>query len=68
MEPIVNRLFKTGARRGFQGSQPWLIVAIIAGTVRIIQRLSSPKAETVWRQALKPGDRFEVTVRGESKR
>ncbi len=68
MESIVNRLFKAGARRGFGGSQPWMIVAIVTGTIRVIRKLANPKPETVWRQALQPGDRFEVTVRGTTKR
>ncbi len=62
MESIVNRLFREGTRRGFAGSQPWMIVAIMAGTVRVIRRLANPKAEVVWRQAMRPGDRFEVSV------
>lgn len=68
MESIVNRLMKAGARRGFQGSQPWMIVGIVAATIRVIRRLSAPKPDVVWRQAMQPGDRFEVTVRGEPKK
>ncbi len=68
MESIVNRLMKTGARRGLQGSQPWMIVGIVAGTIRVIRHLSSPKPEVIWRQGLQPGDRVEVTVRGETKK
>ena len=68
MESIVNRLFKAGTRRGFGGSQPWAIVAIVAGTIRVIRRLANPKPETVWRQGLQPGDRFEVTVRDTTKK
>ena len=65
MESIVNRLMKAGTRRGFQGSQPWMIVAIVAATIRVLRRLSSPKPDVVWRQAMQAGDRFEVTVTGE---
>lgn len=63
MESIVNRLFREGTRRGFAGSQPWMIVAVLAGTVRVFRRMTNPKPEVVWRQAMKPGDQFEVTVR-----
>ncbi len=68
MESIVNRLMKTGTRKGLQGSQPWMIVGIAAATVRVLRRLANPKPETLWRQSLKPGDRFEVTVRDRPKK
>ncbi len=59
---------KAGARRGFQGSQPWMIVGIAAATIRVLRHFANPKPETIWRQALQPGDRFEVTVRGTTKK
>ena len=65
---IINWLSRLGFRRGVQGSQPWLIVAIIAGTIRVLRRVNNSKCETIWRQALQPGDRFEVTVRPSKKR
>jgi len=39
------------------------MIAVVLGTVRIIQRLASPKPGVVWRQRLAPGDAFKVTVR-----
>jgi hypothetical protein len=62
MEPVVNRLFREGVRRGFGGSQRWMTVAVAAGTVRVFRRLLNPPPDVVWRQAIRPGDRFQVTV------
>ncbi len=62
MESIVNRIFRAGVRRGVGGSQPWMVVAVVAGTVRVLRRVASPKPEVVWRQAMRPGDRFEIAV------
>ncbi len=64
MEPLVNRVFREGVRRGLGGSQPWMVVAVLAGTVRIARRITHPKPDVLWRQAMRPGDRFEVTVSG----
>lgn len=62
MDALIKRLLRTGARRGFQGSNAWAIVAVVAGALNILRRLAHPKPEVVWRQQLGPDDRFEVTV------
>ncbi|HEY1740636.1 MAG TPA: hypothetical protein VGI86_18120 [Acidimicrobiia bacterium] len=61
-EPIVNRLFREGVRRGLGGSQTWMTVAVAAGTVRVLRRMTNPPPQVVWRQAMRSGDRFEVNV------
>jgi hypothetical protein len=62
MDKLLQRLMRTGGRRALSGSQTWTIVAIIAGTLRVVRWMSRPKPDVLWRQKLKPGDRFEVTV------
>ena len=66
MEAIINFVFRAGARRGFRGSQPWLIVAIIAGTMRLMRKLANPKPDTVWRQVLRPHSTVHVRSRRET--
>jgi hypothetical protein len=62
-EPLVNRIFREGTRRGIGGSSTWAGVAVAAGAVRVIRRIASPPPEVAWRQAMEPGDRFEVVVK-----
>jgi hypothetical protein len=63
MERLLGYLLRTGTRKGLSGSRGWAMLAIGAGAVRLLRRMSAPKPEVVWRQRLAPGDRFEVTVR-----
>ena len=62
MDALLKRLFSNEARRGFTGSRAWAVIAVATGTARVLRHLARPKTEVVWRQALQPGDRFEVTV------
>ena len=62
MDSIVNRLFREGTRRGLAGSRGWTTVAVATGAVRVMRRVRNPKPDVVWRQAMRPGDRFQVTV------
>ena len=60
---LVSRGLAKGTRRGLQGSQVWGIVAVVAGTVRVIEWLNRPtRRDVIWRQVINPGDRFEVVV------
>jgi hypothetical protein len=68
MERLLNYLLRNGARKGFAGSRGWAMVAIGAGTVRLLRRMSAPKPEVLWRQKLAPGDSFEVTVHAPPRR
>ena len=63
IESLLRRLFRTGTRRGIAGSRAWTMVAVAAGALRLLHRITKPKPEVLWRQQLRPGDRFEVTVR-----
>src|SRR4051812_12024834 len=63
MEPFINRLFREGTRRGLGGSPRWATVAMVTGGIRVFRRFTNPPPEVMWRQAMQPGDRFEVTVK-----
>jgi hypothetical protein len=68
LESLLRRLFRTGTRRGLGGSRAWTIIAVATGAVRLLRRIAHPKPEVLWRQQLRPGDRFEVTVRAPDRR
>lgn len=62
MAALLDRLFRTGVRRGLLGgSRPWLYVGLTAGAVRILRRVLSEPV-TVYRTELKPGEHVEITV------
>ncbi len=63
LEALLRRAFRTGTRRGLAGSRAWTMVAVTAGALRLLRRIAEPKPEVLWRQQLRPGDRFEVVVR-----
>ena len=63
MDYLISRLLARGTQRGLQGSQFWIIVAIVAGTARVLRRISrTDRNDVYWRQVVKPGDRFEVVI------
>ena len=48
------------------GSTPWLIVGIVAGGFRMLQRLAHDEPEVLYRTVIRPGDVFEVVTRPKS--
>jgi hypothetical protein len=44
------------------GSTPWLVVGIVAGSLRIIQRIARDEEELLYRTAVKAGDVFEIVT------
>ncbi|MDQ1475991.1 MAG: hypothetical protein QOE62_1220 [Actinomycetota bacterium] len=44
------------------GSTPWLVVGIVAGGLRIIQRIARDDEEILYRSAVKAGDVFEIVT------
>jgi hypothetical protein len=68
LETFLQRLFRAGTRRGLGGSRVWAAVAVGAGAVRLLRYIAAPKPEVLWRQQLRAGDRFEVTVRSRNAR
>jgi hypothetical protein len=60
---LLRRLTRNGLRKGMSGSKPWLVVGIVAGGLRIIQRIARDDEEILYRSAIKAGDVFEVVTR-----
>ena len=60
---LLRRLTRNGFRKGMSGSKPWLVVGIVAGGLRIIQRIARDDEEILYRTAIKAGDVFEVVTR-----
>lgn len=53
---MFSRLMRAGLRKGLlEGSRPWLVVGIAAGSVRILRRLVSNEEQVVLREELPPG-------------
>lgn len=53
---MVRWLWRTGLRRGILGgSRPWFAVAVAAGGLRLLRRLSGREPEVVFSQELPPG-------------
>lgn len=59
---LLRRLTSNGFRKGMAGSTPWLVVGIVAGGLRIIQRIARDEEELLYRTAVKAGDVFEIVT------
>lgn len=59
----MRRLRATAWKRGMGGSQPYLVLAIVLTTARVLRRLATPKPEVVYRHALRPGESWVITAR-----
>lgn len=54
---------RRGLRRGIlEGSRAWMAVGIAAGLVAIVRRVVAQPPETVYRQALHPGEGVLIRV------
>jgi len=53
----------SGLRKGMSGSTPWMIVAIVAGGLRMLGRLAREDDAVLYRTAIKAGDVFEIVTR-----
>ena len=60
---LLRRLTSNGLRKGMSGSKLWLVVGIVAGGLRIIQRIARDDEEVLYRTAVKAGDVFEIVTR-----
>jgi hypothetical protein len=67
-ESLLRRLTTTGWRRGRSGSRIWLIVATVAGGVRLIRYFARDRADILFRTRLVAGDQFEVITKAPAKR
>ena len=67
MQRLVNRAFRAGIRKGVVGgSGPWLVIAVAAGAVRLLNR-PARTAESV-RLDLRPGERYTIVCAEEPRR
>jgi hypothetical protein len=62
-ETLLRRLTANGLRKGMRGSTPWMILAIVAGGLRVIRYLARDGEEVLYRTKITPGDVFEVVTR-----
>lgn len=59
IQRLVSLAFRNGVRKGVVGgSNPWLVVAVAAGAIKLLNR--PPKATKSHVIHLKPGERYSV--------
>jgi hypothetical protein len=63
MAGVVGRLARTGLRKGLlEGSRPWLYTGVAALALRVVTRIGRAESQTVYSEALEPGQRLEIRV------
>jgi hypothetical protein len=67
-EPFLRRLFTAGWRRGRAGSRTWMIVASVAGGLRLLYRVTRSREDVLYRTRVLDGDRFEILAKAPAKR
>ena len=67
-EQLLRRAVATGFRRGATGSRTWLVIAAVAGGLRLLRSVSRSGEEVLYRTQVVEGDRFEITTRSPGKR
>jgi hypothetical protein len=67
-ESLLRRLTTTGWRRGRSGSRAWLVVATLAGGVRLVRYIARDREEILYRTRVVEGDQFEITTKPAAKR
>ena len=61
---MLRTLIRRGLRKGIlEGSRPWMAVGVAAGLLAVVRRVTAEPPETVWRQALEPGESLLIRVR-----
>jgi len=68
LEAVLRRLTVTGWRRGRAGSRTWLVVASVAGGIRLLRRVTRNQPEVLYRTRVSSGEQFEITTRAPAKR
>jgi len=68
IESLLRRLTTTGWRRGRSGSRAWLVVATLAGGVRLVRYIARDREEILYRTRVVAGDQFEITTKPAAKR
>lgn len=67
-EQFLSRLASTGFRRSRSGSRVWLVVASVAGGLRLLRYISRRGDDVLYRTRVVPGDQFEITTKAPNKR
>jgi hypothetical protein len=67
-ETLLRRLSAAGVRRGRAGSKGWLIVASVAGGLRLLRYITREHEDILFRTVVTPGDQFEITTKAAPKR
>ena len=60
---FLRRVMWQSARRGMNGSNTWMILAILAFGARALRRLAHAEPEVLYRTKVSPADRFVISVR-----
>ncbi|HZR13399.1 MAG TPA: hypothetical protein VFC33_09120 [Acidimicrobiia bacterium] len=61
MANLLRTLARLGLRRGLLGgSRRWLIVGVVAASLRLAGRLAARTPEVVFTGELSPGDRIQI--------
>ena len=60
---LLRRMTWTGIRRGMNGSNAWMVVAIVAVGARTLRRLAHSEPEVLYRTKMEPGHRFVMRAR-----
>jgi hypothetical protein len=68
MDAFLRRLSTVGWRRGRSGSRTWMIVASVAGGLRLLYRVTRSREDILYRTRVVDGDRFEIVTRTPPKR
>jgi hypothetical protein len=68
IEQLLRRVVTTGFRRGATGSRTWLVIAAVAGGLRLLRYVSRGGEEVLYRTLVLEGDRFEIITRSPGKR
>jgi hypothetical protein len=67
-ETLIRQLSTIGWHRSRSGSRRWLIVAVVAGGLRLLQRVTREHEEVLYRTLVVAGDQFEIVTKAPAKR
>ena len=67
-ESLLRRLTTTGWRRGRSGSRAWLVVATLAGGLRLLRYVARDREDVLYRTRVVAGDQFEIITKPPAKR